>query len=480
MRVSIAFLLTAATLWGCSPAPEPVEVAVPVEERVERIVGAIRPALVIAGDPVATQTLTERLKHHDVPGVSIAVVHEGKLEWVRGFGLADVESERAVTPETLFQAGSVSKPVAALSALRLAQEGKLDLSADVNGKLTSWQIPANDWTGTRPVTPATLLSHTAGTTVHGFPGYPRDEARPSTVDVLDGKGNTDPVVVDFEPGSEWRYSGGGYTVMQLLVSDVAGRPFADVMRTEVLLPLGMEDSTYEQPLPEALHHRAAAGYRSDGSRVAGDWHVYPEMAAAGLWTTPTDLAGYIMAIQRARAGRGDGVLTRETVDEMLVPVMNGYGLGPGVDAEYGRFTHGGVNNGFECRFTGFYDEGEGVVVMTNSNNGLLLVEEIILTVATEYGWPGFEPVVKTIVKMDAGQLGAFAGRFEIEGYGVLVLSVDGRGLLAELPDGERATLLPESETVFFDPDDGQMINFTMDDDRVSGFRVGGTTAKRLD
>jgi len=418
MRTVTLFLTTAATLWGCSSNVEPVDVAVPVEERIENIVGAIRPALVIAGDLVQTQTLAERMKHHDVPGVSIAVVHDGRLEWARGYGLSDIEREKAVMPDTLFQAGSVSKPVAALSALRLAQAGQIDLAEDVNTKLTSWQVSPNEWTKIRPVTVRNLLSHTAGTTVHGFPGYARDEGRPSTVDVLDGNGNTDPVRVDLEPASEWRYSGGGYTVMQLLVSDVAGEPFADVMRATVLNPIGMRSSTYEQPLPESLHERAAAGYRADGTKVEGGWHVYPEMAAAGLWTTPSDLARYIIAIQRIRAGREGGVL---------------------------------IN-----------------------------VREVILAVAGEYGWPGFEPVEKTVVEMDADALAVFAGRYAIEGFGVLELSVEGRGLAAVLPDDQRGTLLPESETIFFDPDDGQMITFVEEGGQVTGFRAGGATATKLD
>jgi CubicO group peptidase (beta-lactamase class C family) len=305
--------------------------------------------------------------------------------------LADVESEEPVTPATLFQAGSISKPVSALSALLLAQQGDIDLDEDIDNRLTSWKVPANPWTGIRFVTLRNLLNHTAGMTVFAFPGYSRSEYHPTTVEVLDGKGNTDPVRVDLEPGTEVRYSGGGYTVMQLLVSDVAGESFADVMRSTVLQPMGMASSTFEQPLPPSLYERAAAGYRSDGSRVEGDWYVYPEMAAAGLWTTPTDIARYIVAIQNAWAGRDNSLLEKETVDEMLTPVRGNQGLGPLVDGYRGRFGHGGINEGFGCLFTAFYDRGEGVVVMTNSNDGEILAREIIHAVGTEYGWPGFEP-----------------------------------------------------------------------------------------
>lgn len=479
MRQVSLGLMSFAVLCGCTSEIEPVGTADLVDAHIESIVGNIRPTLVIEGDPVSTMTLAERMTHYEVPGVSIAVIHDGEIEWARGYGLADVENNKSVTADTMFQAGSVSKPVAALSALLLSQEGQVDLDEGVNAKLTSWQVPRHDWAETRPVTLRNLLSHTAGMTVHGFPGYARHESKPSTVEVLAGKGNTDPIRVDLEPATEWRYSGGGYTVMQLLVSDVAGKPFADVMRSNVLHPMGLVNSTYEQPLPESLYHRAATGYRSDGSRVEGDWHVYPEMAAAGLWTTPSDLARYILAIQHARAGRGDSLLDQETVDDMLTSVIGDHGLGPGINQEHGRFGHGGVNAGFECRFTAFYDEHEGVVVMTNSNNGMSLANEIVLTVATEYGWPGFEPVQKAVFEMDGDALAEFTGSYLIEGYGVIEISVQGRGLSWEGPDGQQGEILPESASDFFSPDDGQRTSFVQESGRVTGFRFGNITATKL-
>jgi CubicO group peptidase (beta-lactamase class C family) len=274
-----------------------------VDAHIAAIENSLQPSLVIRGEPVETSTLAERMEALGVPGVSIAVINGGDIEWARGYGLADVESGRPVTATTLFQAASISKPVAATAALKFVQDGLIDLDEDVNGKLVTWKVPENEFTEAQPVTVRNLVTHTAGMTVHGFPGYARDEEVPSTIGVLDGEGNTDPIRVDMEPRTEWRYSGGGYTVMQHLLTDVAGKPFPEIMRETVLEPFGMSESTYEQPLPEARWEQAATAYESDGEEVEGKWHIYPEMAAAGLWTTPTDLARFARSRRPTPASR---------------------------------------------------------------------------------------------------------------------------------------------------------------------------------
>jgi CubicO group peptidase (beta-lactamase class C family) len=225
---------------------------------------SLLPAVVVAGDSAPTFSIAARMEHYKVPGVSVAVIHDGKIEWAKGYGAREVGGTDSVTASTRFQAASISKPVAATAALRLVEEGRLELDANVNDALKSWRVPDNEFTAKQPVTLREILSHTAGLTVHGFPGYAVGEKVPSTVDVLDGKGNTDAVRVDTVPGAMWRYSGGGYTVAQLLVHDVTGEPFVAAMQRLVLDPLGMKQSTYEQPLPERLADSAAVAYRSSG------------------------------------------------------------------------------------------------------------------------------------------------------------------------------------------------------------------------
>jgi CubicO group peptidase (beta-lactamase class C family) len=210
--------------------------------------------------------IAAQMQQCHIYGLSLAIVQDGKITEAKGYGFTDKTGKTPVTPETLFQAGSVSKSVAAFGALHLVQEGKLSLDADVNTELRTWKVPESEFTKDKKVTLREILSHSAGLTVHGFPGYPVDAAVPTLVEVLDGTkpANTVPIRVDIAPGSLWRYSGGGYTVMQQMVIDATGKSFPGFMNDTVLKPLGMTSSTYEQPLPRAMAAMTAKGYFSDG------------------------------------------------------------------------------------------------------------------------------------------------------------------------------------------------------------------------
>ncbi|UCF20251.1 MAG: serine hydrolase [Gemmatimonadota bacterium] len=450
------------------------------EPHILAVENALQPTVVISGEPVETATLAERMERHKVPAVSIAVINGGAIEWARAYGMADVEEQRPATARTLFQAASISKPVAALAALKFVRDGALQLDQNVNDVLTSWKIPENEHTAVKPVTLRGLLTHSAGTTVSGFPGYERDDSIPSTIGVLDGEGNTVPIRVDIDPGSQWRYSGGGYTVVQQLLTDVAGKPFPQIMQETVLGPIGMRESTYEQPLPEPRWADAATAYREDGTAVEGKWHVYPEMAAAGLWTTPSDLARFAIEVQKEYAGTSETVLSADMARQMLTPDGNSWGLGPPISGDGERFSHGGSNEGFRCYFFATIDGDHGAVVMTNSDSGGELMNEILITLAKEYGWSGYEPVEKTVAAVSPGLLGEYAGRYELEELGVITLEADERGLWADVPTMGRVELLPESDTEFFSREDGTKITFRREDGRVVGFTVENAFARKLD
>jgi CubicO group peptidase (beta-lactamase class C family) len=379
-------------------------------------------ALPFESEPPAE--LTAVMGRFGVPAVSMAVVAGGSVAGARAWGVRDSESGEAATPQTLFQAGSISKPVAAMCALRLVAGGGLELEADVNELLQSWKVPANpEW---QPrVTVRQLLGHTAGLTVHGFPGYPRGEDAPSLVGVLDGEGNTPPVRVSTIPGLQFSYSGGGYCVLQQLLIDVTGRLFPDLARELVLDPFGMADSTYEEPLPEHLWSRAASGHRQGGAPVAGTWHVYPEMAAGGLWTTPTDLARFLVAIQQAATGVSGALLPRELTDAMLTPQAPNvsYGLGLQLEGEGDsiQFGHGGDDQGFNAWAGAYAELGLGAVVMTNSDAGWILLGPVRDAIARAYGWPGTWPP------------GAETGqpRLEPDAYAGVYRLDDGRAIAVE-------------------------------------------------
>jgi len=381
-----ALVLVPALLAG-APADSPA-----VEQRIERVINGLLPLTVTRGQPIEKMRLADRLKHYNVPGVSVAVIHNYSLEWARGWGVKKAGAADAVTAETIFQAGSISKPVAALAALRLVQEGKLSLDEDVNGKLKSWKVPENEFTKEKKVTLRGIVSHSAGLTVHGFPGYAFDEAVPSLPQVLDGAkpANTRPIRVDTVPGTRERYSGGGYCVMQQMLIDVTGKPFPKLLEETVLRKLDMSHSTYENPLPAARAAAAATAHDQKGAPVPGGWNTYPEMAAAGLWTTPSDLGRFAIEIQKSKIGKSNKVLSAAMTNQMLIRQLDGFGLGLALDGKL-RFGHGGVDRGFEAFLAASIDAGHGAVVMTNAQGGMRLARELILAIGAEYGWPDHRP-----------------------------------------------------------------------------------------
>ena len=386
-------LRASAILFTISLGVLSAQPSVEIEQRIRHIQDALLPPVLTKGEAPAATKLADRMAALRVPGVSIAVIHDGKIEWARGFGVTRVGGP-AITPETLFQAASISKPVTAMAVLHLAESGKLNLDTDVNQYLKTWKVPANTFTERTNVTLRELLTHTAGITVHGFPGYATDATRPSVVQVLNGEkpANTPAILVDTIPGTNWRYSGGGFVITQVLLEDVTGQAFPKLMHDLVLAPIGMTRSTYEQPLPQNRMAEAAMPYHPDGQPVPGGPHVYPEMAPAGLWTTPSDLARYAIEVQKALAGKSKAVLSAATAKQMLTPGKNQWGLGVETGGAVGHpyFTHSGANEGFQCDLVA-YDNGDGAVIMTNSDNGGQLATEILRTIAHEYGWSDFQP-----------------------------------------------------------------------------------------
>lgn len=360
-----------------------------------RLDGVLRDALGSVRLPNRPRTavpadLTSHLRWHGTPGLSLAIIEDGELAATSCAGVRDVDADEPITARTRFQAGSISKPVAAASALRLAAEGVVDLDDDVTDRLRSWRLPDND--GWLPrLTLRQLLSHTAGLTGHGFPGYPAGQLVPSLPEVLDGAGNTPPVLVTTLPGLQFSYSGGGYCVLQQLLVDITEMPFAELAYELVLEPAGMVDSTYAQPLPPSDAGTAATGHRPGARPVAGRWHTYPEQAAAGLWTTPTDLARFFLAIRDSRAGLPGALLPRELADQTATPqatnVPYGLGLrlaGPGEPPSIG---HDGTDEGFRA-YAVLYDSGQGAVIMANSDTGDALIGDVVLPALVEHlGWP---------------------------------------------------------------------------------------------
>lgn len=347
----------------------------------------------IPGDTgLAGRTLSEVLAAANVPGVSVAVIHDFAIHWAKGYGVADLATGRAADARTRFQAASISKPVTAMAVMRLVQEGKLSLDADINATLRSWKVPESEHTRTQKVTWRSLLSHTSGSDDgFGFPGYKPDAPRPTLVQILNGESPSNVKAVTFAraPYERFKYSGGGTTLVQLALTDLTQRDFAAWMREMVLAPLGMTQSGFEQPVPAALHGVLAHAHSFQGRPLNAPWHVYPEQSAAGLWTTAEDLARFVIEIQRAARGPEGAVLTQAAAREMLTPVGTGpFGVGPMLTyrGEGWYFHHSGGNWGFRANIEGHTRKGYGLVVMTNSDAGGRVIGEIRERVMRVYGW----------------------------------------------------------------------------------------------
>ncbi len=407
-------------------------------------------------------SIEERMKHYGVPGVTIAVIKDHEIVWSKAYGIMDKESNEPVVLNTLFQAGSISKPVASYGALKLVDNKEIDLEENVNSYLTSWKIPENEFTKKKKVGLKHLVSHTGGLTVHGFLGYSPDLAVPSLIEVLNGlpPANSPAIFVDKEPEESFRYSGGGYTIMQQMMIDIKGKSYPELMDELVLSPLGMESSTYEQPLKDAMLSRAATGYLPDGSMTKGKRHTYPEMAAAGLWTTSEDLAQFAIDVQNTYNGTSEKVLSKEMVHQMLTPFVtefSGLGLFLNKKGDAIYFGHGGWDEGFSSELIAHKTKGYGVVVLTNSNHPDF-ISELIRSVALTYNWEGFVPVYTTHA-IDQKQAEEISGRYKLHNDDLMEVYVEKENLFIKQLGQNAVELIQISDTTYISREKNEVIQF---------------------
>ncbi len=472
-----AMLLLSAGLFSCRQADAPPK---DHSADIAAIENGLMPNILFEGEEKLALSIAQRMEYHKVPGLSIAVIRDGRLAWAKAYGYANTGSKAAVDVNTVFQAGSISKPIAALAALKLVDQGKIDLDEDVNTYLKDWKIPDNKFTESEKVTLRRLLTHTAALTVHGFPGYTYTDTIPSVIAVLDGLGNTAGIRVDTFPGSIWRYSGGGYTVMQKMVEDVSGQDFAEFVQKEVLQPFGMENSTYVQPLPNAFHDNASAAFDGNGVMAEGLWNNYPEKAAAGLWTTPTDLVKYCLDVQHALNGGESKVLSEGLIRQMITKDKNDWGLGPSLGGEGDSLTfgHGGKNRGFSNNMRAFTHLGEGAIVMTNADNGTKLMGEIMRSISDHYGWGWNEVRIVKKMPMTEEELQAYAGSYELDMEGDIfpvTVAVEADHLkIHVILDDVYEVFYPLSDTDFIYTEEGSQISFIRNESgEVTGFLLKG-------
>ncbi len=381
------------------------------EDKIRQVENGLVAWVTFDNAPPIRGNILQRMKDHTAQGVSIAVIRDYKIDWARGYGFADVEEKRPVTPQTLFQAASISKSINGVAILKLVEQGKLKLDEDIRQYLKTWRPSADSG----KITLAHLLSHTAGLTIHGFPGYKVTDTLPTVEQILSGQrpANTKEVKPAFAPGKKMQYSGGGTTVTQLILTGATGAQYDQFLQQEVLDPMGMKGSFFTQPAPAHKTQLLATAYHESGQPVKGKYHVYPEMAAAGLWTSPTDLARYVIETQLSYEGKSSKVLSPAMTKTRLTPFMNAESALGAFIVRKKYFSHNGGNEGFSCVYIGSLEGGNGFVIMTNGNvSGL--IQEISRSIASAYGWTDLilPPTVKKLAQQPAADsLQRFTGKY---------------------------------------------------------------------
>lgn len=435
-----------------------------------------------------TWNLAERMNKYNINGLSIAVINNHRVEWAKGYGFADVSEKRPVTEKTLFQAASISKSLNSIGILKLVRDNKIDLNSDINRYLISWKFPYDSISKNKVITLTHLLSHTGGLTVSGFPGYETGKPLPVLPQILDGRppANTGPVRSFMEPGLKFIYSGGGITISQLIVMDVTNQPYDIFMKENVLYPLGMTNSSFTQPPASSAKKLLATGYRVSGKEIPGKYHIYPEQAAAGLWTNPTDLCKVIIDTQLSFEGESSKVLTQELTRLRLTTVAEDAGLGIFVNSRvtgsYKYFNHNGGNEGFCCTSIGCLNEGKGVVIMTNTDyNNNAILEEIANSVATVYKWKDYYiPEKAEVVDVPSSILDKYAGKYDMQGT-TITFKRSGNGLTVNSSGDVYWQVYFTSDTDFFIRESKGFLRFVIDPNgKVTGFITNGMTMKRID
>lgn len=386
-----------------------------IAKRISLVENGLIPAIRIQGLPLERKNIVDQMKEMKVPAVSIAVINDGKIEWAKAYGVLSCGAHQKANATTRFQAGSISKPVAAFAILTLVDKGLIELDEDVNLKLLSWKVPENAYTKDNKVTPRNVLSHSSGLSVIGFDGYKKGELIPTLTQALDGllPSNHPPVRVEFPPSSKMSYSGGGYLVAQQLVEDVINLPFIKFIDDALLKPLKMNQSTFGF-LDFNHASNVAYAHPANGVPMAGGWKNYPESAAAGLWTTPTDLAKWLIEIQNKLSSEDHApILNKKLLDAFITPQVGVHGLGPVVNGQgiHLELSHKGRTDGFTCGFVSFPKLQKGAVVMTNAGNDAAFVDDVLRSIACEYEWPSYSIKTKTPMELTEEALEKYVGRY---------------------------------------------------------------------
>jgi CubicO group peptidase (beta-lactamase class C family) len=397
---------------GCQTRQEAL-----TKSRIRKVEKGLLRAIYLKGQRPEKLSLDARMQFYKIPGVGIAVMDRNGFEWAGSYGVRDSHSREPVTGDTIFQAGDLSQPVAAAAALQLVDKGRLDLDGDVSARLHGSNVTGTDLAGKNGITLRGMLTRASG-----------------------------------------------FSVLPKLLEDVTSSSFPSLMNEIVLGPLGMKNSTFRVPLPEAMKINAASGHGRDGRPIEGKWTDSPAAAASGLWTSPSELLSFAADILRTAMGKGGKVLTAGQARAMLTPQAGNRGLGFEIDGAGTdiRIHLQGRTRGFTCSLDVYPYKGQGAVVMTNSDNGFLITEEVLQGVSAAYEWPDFKPRERPLYRLDPSIYQQYVGRYEISPEYILDVTYEDYYLVIR-PTGQAPTrFFVESQTFFFSIDPYVRIQFLSD------------------
>ena len=444
-----------------------------MRNRMKSVEDGLLPAVVFKGMEPEKMKLDKRMSYYRVPGVSLAVIYKNRIDWASAYGFKETGIFEPLTPDALFQAGAVSQSVAALTTLHFVEKGMLGLDSDVNSVLSTWKVPENQETGASRVTLRRLLNRSALFLPEKFKGYLESEYLPSLNMILQGEGIAETQAVRFVESAEGRfaYSEGGYAVLQQVLVDLEKKAFPVIAEKAVFQPIGMNNSTFVSPLPDSLKEKAVPGHLRGGETVEGKWLRYPVAAASGLWSTPTDLALFAIEVMKTARGESQQIVSPSLARTMLTPEEGIQGFGFYIEGQGDElfFQMSGYNTGYACLIIGYPARGEGAVIMTNSDNGVYLIDEIVRGISAVYEWPHFQPEVKPLYRLDPSVYPQYLGRYEINPDYILDVAHEDYFLVIT-PTGQKPTkFYAQGLTVFFSTDPYITIRFEKDDQgRVTG------------
>lgn len=409
--------------------------------------------------------LLDRMTFYKVPGVSLAVMDKFKIEWVRTYGYKDVIDYQKITPETVFQAGELSQPVAAAVTLRLCDKKQLNLEEDVGPYYTEKAFAGKKF---RPAERLSfklsqVLSHSAGFYPWTSTGYQPGAPLPDLTHVLRGEepaGNFFSLR-GFEPRAGVRFSDFNYVLLQLYLEEKTGKKLEELGREEVFEALGLKKTSFGQPVTDDL----AVGHERLGQAVEGKFYRYPELAARGLWTNPSEYLTFLIELMNCAQGKTHGFISSELARAMLSPQVDGSGFGFRLDGQHEKFKilMKGRTKGYRSAVLIYPALGQGVVVMTNSDNGGVLIEEILHGLSAIYDWPDYKPEEKPLYRLDPSIYAQYVGRYQVNNDYFLDVTYEDYYLIVH-PTGQSPTkFYVETQTIFFSVDPFIRIKFNLDE-----------------